>query len=110
MSKLLIDESPLVISPFLASSIGLNNAVMLQHLHDCLDSESAYIRDGRQWCRRPIVQLCKELPFWSEPTIKRAIYSLRKLGLLEFADHHNGRSHTINYEVLLAIEDKANQK
>jgi hypothetical protein len=49
MPSSLIPEKPLVISPSLAATIGLEEAVMLQGLHDAMNYLKAEIRDGYKW-------------------------------------------------------------
>lgn len=46
MSKLLISESPLLVLPSLAETIGLNEAIVLQQIHFWTSKEKHY-KNGR---------------------------------------------------------------
>jgi len=81
MSKLLLDESPLVILPSLAVNIGLNEAIFIQQLHYWLNRTNKII-DNKKWVYKTIQEWQKEFPFWSEATIKRVIAKLKNLGVL----------------------------
>ena len=77
MSKLLINESPLVILPSLALLIGLNEAIFLQQLHYWLE-RSKYEKYGQKWIYKSLENWRKEFLFWSERTIQRVISALKK--------------------------------
>lgn len=81
MSKLLINERPVMIIPSLAVKIGLNEAIVLQQIHYWVTS-SSHVIEGRKWIFNTYKDWQKQLPFWSESTIKRTIHSLEKQGLL----------------------------
>jgi hypothetical protein len=81
MSKLLINDKPLVILPSLAVRIGLHEAVVLQQIHYWLCSSHHEI-EGRKWVYNTYENWQKQLPFWSVSTVKRMILSLENLGLL----------------------------
>lgn len=76
MSKLIINEEPLLVLPSLAKSIGLNEAVFLQQIHYWLNRFNHFY-DERRWIYNRAAQWSKQFPFWSENTIKRV---LKKLG------------------------------
>lgn len=75
MSRLLLDEQPLVILPKLAVAIGLNEAIVLQQLHYWLE-KSNHIHDGHRWIYNTYSDWMEQFPFWSKNTIIRAINSL----------------------------------
>ncbi|WP_238941809.1 hypothetical protein [Bacillus sp. REN10] len=81
MSKLLLDERPLVIIPSLATKIGLNESIILQQVHYWLQS-SEHEHDGRKWVYNTYEQWQEHFPFWSISTIRRSIKSLEDAGLL----------------------------
>lgn len=81
MSRLLIDEQPLMVLPQLAAQIGLNEAIVLQQVH-YWTSERRHVQDGRSWTYNTIVAWQKQFPFWSSATIRRTIDSLVEKGLL----------------------------
>jgi len=80
MASPLIHERPLLISPTLAATIGLEEAVMLQVLHDVAqlgsgDNSSAWREIGKE-------ELLRLLPFWNERDCQRISTSLRDKGVL----------------------------
>ncbi len=78
----LIPERPILVSPALAASIGLEDAVMLS----VLDEKTATVRpvasQGQHWYELTGEALAAALPFWSEQDIHRISQSLRAKGLL----------------------------
>ncbi|MGM7635663.1 DnaD domain-containing protein [Bacillus sp. Hm123] len=81
MSKLLLDERPLVIIPSLATKVGLNESIILQQIHYWLQS-SEHKHDDRKWVYNTYEQWQEHFPFWSISTIRRSIKSLEDAGLL----------------------------
>lgn len=81
MSKLLINEHPIMVLPALAAAIGLNEAIILQQMHYWLE-KSTNEREGHRWVYNSYPQWQKQFPFWGLNTIKRAIYKLEEEGLL----------------------------
>jgi hypothetical protein len=80
MSSSLLNERPLVISPTLAATIGLEEAVMLQLLHD-------FARFSPQaghaaWREIDARQLRDLLPFWDAHDCERVAGNLRDKGVL----------------------------
>ncbi|MGG3468996.1 conserved phage C-terminal domain-containing protein [Neobacillus pocheonensis] len=87
MSKLLINEHPIMIIPSLAMKIGLYEAAVLQQMHYWVTSSKHEI-GGRKWIFNTYKDWHHQFPFWSESTIKRAIRSLENQGLL-LSDNFN---------------------
>lgn len=86
MSKILFDESPLVIDTTLAIAIGLNEAIIVQQVHYWLEinkkSGNNFI-DGRHWTYNSISKWHKEhFPFLAEKTVKRTFSNLVEMGIL----------------------------
>ncbi|ETI69900.1 conserved phage C-terminal domain-containing protein [Neobacillus vireti] len=109
MSRLLINESPVMIIPSLAAKIGLNEAVVLQQIHYWLGISKHKI-EGRTWVYNTYEEWQKQLPFWSVSTIKRAIRSLEMLGLLLSENWNQMKMdktkwYSIAYEKLQEFED-----
>lgn len=105
--SLLIDESPLQVLPQLAKAIGLNEAIVLQQIHYWLN-RSTNIRDGRRQVYKTTLEWAEEFPFWSEKTIKRALFQLRSLGLIEItkeskASWNRTNWYSINYATLNSL-------
>jgi len=82
MQSSLIPERPLIISPTLAATIGLEEAVMLHVLSELINHRGELQRDGRRWVVLDQASLTGALPFWALIDIKRVQKSLQDLGLL----------------------------
>ena len=85
MSKLLLNEHPLMVMPKLAQAIGLNEAIILQQIHywnEINKSTNKNLKDGHYWVFNSYDRWCDQFPFWSESTIRRAIKNLEKIGLV----------------------------
>ena len=54
MSKLLIDENPLVLLPSLAVKIGLNQAIVIQQIHYWLQASKTKI-NNKKWVYNTIM-------------------------------------------------------
>lgn len=82
MTSSLIPERPLVISPTLAATIGLNEAVLLQVLADLIHHQPGLVRQQCKWVELSDSQLANALPFWTAGDISNVTRSLIGLGLL----------------------------
>ena len=108
MSKLLINEVPLMCLPSLAVKIGLNEALFIQQLHYWVD-RSKNIIDGRQWVYNTMADWSKQFPFWSQKTLSRTISNLEKQKLV-ISDNYNQKGYdrtkwyTIDYLALEQLE------
>lgn len=91
MSRLLLDEKPLMVLPRLATAIGLNEAIVLQQVHYWLvgyreaeeglpKKEQRHFRQGRWWVYNSLSDWRTNFPFWSKRTIHRAINALKCAG------------------------------
>lgn len=83
MSKLLIDEYPLMVLPQLAKNIGLNESIILQQIHYWVDlfkksQNQHHFQQGKWWVWNTGTEWVENFPFWSECTIRRGLDSLRK--------------------------------
>jgi uncharacterized phage protein (TIGR02220 family) len=108
MSKLLVNENPLMIIPSLAVKIGLNEAVILQQVHYWLVS-SKHVNEERKWINNTYKDWQKLVPFWSESTVKRTIKSLKDLGVLLTGNWNESKLdktkwYSIDYEKLEQFE------
>lgn len=115
MSRLLIQEHPVMIIPSLAVKLGVKEAVVLQQMHYWL-VKSTHIRNKRKWVYNTYSQWHEQLPFWSESSLRRTIHSLEKKGLVLSAMFNKSKMdqtkwYTLNYEKLneLAAEDRDGQ-
>lgn len=82
MHSSLLPERPLLISPTLASTIGLEEAVMLHVLAELLTLRSTRIKDKLKWIELTDPFLCTAFPYWLLIDIKRILNSLQNLGLV----------------------------
>lgn len=78
----LIPEKPLVISPTLAATIGLEETVLLQLLQECRSHGNAQQSQGYNWFTVAGEQLLGLAPFWREEDIRRLSMGLHDKGLL----------------------------
>jgi len=101
MTSSLIPERPLLISPMLAATIGLEEAVLLHVVSEMLLQHPAVIRQQRRYAELTDTDLAAALPFWTLPDIKRVQKSLQELGLL-LLEPVAGRTDT----VLVAINQQ----
>lgn len=114
MNKLIIHENPvLLLIPSLALKIGLHEAVILQQIHYRLQSSKNFI-EGKKWIYNTYKEWQSQVPFWSESTIKRTIYSLEEKGLLISANWNQLKMdktkwYTIDYSVLEELDVDFNQ-
>ncbi|MEY8204925.1 MAG: DnaT-like ssDNA-binding domain-containing protein [Bermanella sp.] len=97
MAHSLIPERMLVVSPNLAATIGLDEAIMLQALHDGARSHDADWQvfnknDLRNW-----------LPFWQDQDIKRILKSLTDKGIVHFNSPPFGQSE----QLFFSFDNKA---
>ena len=108
MSKLLINEVPLMCLPSLAVKIGLNEALFIQQLHYWVD-RSKNIIDGRQWVYNTMADWSRQFPFWSQKTLSRTISNLEKQKLV-ISGNYNQKGYdrtkwyTIDYLALERLE------
>ncbi|WP_067986196.1 DnaT-like ssDNA-binding domain-containing protein [Neptuniibacter pectenicola] len=118
MSNLLIAEPPLVVLPSLARAIGLNEALVLQQIHFWI-GQSVNEYDGHKWMYRTDKQWLAEFSFWSESTLRRAVASLKKSGLIRverLARHFGGNSfdqkkyYTVIYSAVDALSLKPSNR
>ncbi|MEF9676045.1 hypothetical protein QX227_08070 [Pectobacterium aroidearum] len=113
MSRLLINENPLQVLPTLACAVGLNEAVVLQQIHYWMNS-SQHTYEGRRWVYNSVANWQKQFPFWSESTVKRALLSLEKQGMVVSGNYNrdprdHSKWYSINYKALDALEQQQKQ-
>ncbi|MFA7555250.1 MAG: DnaT-like ssDNA-binding domain-containing protein [Spongiibacteraceae bacterium] len=78
----LIPERPIVISPSLATTIGLEEAVLLQVLNDVSTLSPATEKGSYHWFKIQLNELQKLLPFWEHSTLQRISDSLKDKGVI----------------------------
>ena len=109
MSKLLIQENPMMVLPSLAEKIGLNQAIVIQQFHYWLVS-SKHIIEGRKWIYNSYKEWELQFTFWSGKTVERTIRSLEDQGYLLSANYNRSKQdktkwYTINYEKLAELDE-----
>ncbi|MDO8908410.1 MAG: DnaT-like ssDNA-binding domain-containing protein [Pseudohongiella sp.] len=82
MQSSLIPERPLIISPTLAATIGLEEAVLLHVLSELMVHRACETRHGLQWLELDQQALLDALPFWAWIDVKRVQKNLQDLGLI----------------------------
>lgn len=105
MTSSLIPERPLLISPTLAATIGLEEAVLLHMVSELVLQHPPVVREQRRYAELNDEVLIAALPFWTLPDIKRVQKSLQDLGLL-LMEPVAGRTDSC----LLAINQKLSGK
>lgn len=78
----LFPEKMLTLSPTLAATVGLEEALLLQLLGDCRALVPGEPRDGYVWHRVALEQLQQSTPFWRNEDLQRLVASLHEKGLL----------------------------
>lgn len=112
MSKLLLDEQPLMVMPKLAAKIGLNEAIILQQIHywnEINKKADNNYRDGYYWTFNSVKQWMEHFPFWSKNTIQRTITNLENMKLIVTGNYNKlkidrTKWYRIDYKVLEALE------
>jgi uncharacterized phage protein (TIGR02220 family) len=108
MSKLLINENPIMIQPSLVMKLGLNQAIIIQQVHYWLVT-SSHLKDGKRWIFNTYKDWQKQFPFWSERTIMRAFNALEEAGYLISGNYNRMKLdktkwYTIDYDKLAELE------
>lgn len=78
----IIPERQLVFSPALAQTIGLEEAILLQHLSELFRHRESQEHRGYAWLRVQRDWLLESLPFWSAVDLHRVTRSLADKGLI----------------------------
>lgn len=89
MQSSLVPERPLIISPTLAATIGLDEAVMLHVLSELTAHRPVREKNRLNWIALDNTDLCKAFPFWAFIDIKRVQNSLQELGLVLLEPDHS---------------------
>lgn len=78
----LVPERPIVISPSLATTIGLEQAVLLQVLTDAAVFSRSQHRQGFHWFTLERSELQQLLPFWDQQDLQRVCKNLKDIGVI----------------------------
>lgn len=112
-SRLLLDEEPLQVLPSLAKAIGINDAILLQQINYWLKiaskaGDKRKFIDGRWWTYGAYREWQTQLSWLTLEGLRRIIYRLEKLKLLESKQHNLATGdarkwYTIDYEKVDAL-------
>lgn len=106
MQSSLIPERPLVISPTLAATIGLEEAVLLHVLTELMAHRKQRLKDRLRWVELSQEELCASLPFWALIDIKRVQKSLQDLGMI-LLDPHTAKKDYCYFAVNQRVDEDA---
>lgn len=95
MTSSLIPEKPLLFSPSLAATIGLEEAVMLSALNDVAQYRPGTYSRGHRWLELEQALVQQLLPFWNDYDIQRVSKSLRDKGIILLDSAPYGESHSL---------------
>lgn len=98
MQSSLIPERPLIISPTLAATIGLEEAVLLHVFCELMAHRRGIQKDGLIWLELDQQSLLDALPFWAWIDIRRVQNSLQEIGLL-LVDPNTGRDDSWRFAI-----------
>ena len=107
-SRYLLNERPLAVPPSLARMIGLDQALVLQTLHDRL-AHSEHTHDGHLWVPDTYTAWQEDyFPFWSIQVLQRLFTGLEALGLVRSGQYNTHKTdrrkwYTIDYGALDAL-------
>ncbi len=82
MSSSLIPERPILVSPSLAATIGLEEATLLSVLDELTRQQQPVPSQGYFWYELGGQQLINALPFWNDHDIQRVSQNLRAKGIV----------------------------
>jgi DnaT-like ssDNA binding protein len=78
----LVPERQLVFSPGLAATVGLEEAILLQHLQGLFEHRQPQLRDNHAWLSVERDYLLTTLPFWNAVDLHRITRSLADKGVI----------------------------
>ncbi len=105
MSSSLLPEKPILISPSLAATIGLDEATLLSVLGDMTHYRQGQNNNGYIWYQVPVEQLQSMTPFWNAADLERICNSLRDKGILLLASALMQAGHNLKF----AFNDRQQQ-
>lgn len=105
MSSSLIPEKPILISPSLAATIGLEEATLLTVLNDLIQHKPYQLREGFRWWIVEESVLLKQVPFWNNHDLQRICKNLCDKGILLLASAPITQSHELHFAFNEAAND-----
>ena len=122
MSRLLIEENPLMVLPTFAKEIGLKEAIFVQQIHFIIQNKKKNndyrtFRDGHMWVYNTFKDWQKfYFPFVSVRTLRRVIDKCKEKGYIFHTEKYNKLDidktiwYRVNYEKIEEIEEKVNKE
>ncbi len=110
MSKLIMDEYPLVVLPGLAKALkSVNAAIILQQIHYWASDRRSQERDGHKWHYETYDKWLIQFPWMSLKTLIRTIEFLEEKNLIISKEYNRLKGdrtkwYRVNYDSLAAIE------
>ena len=104
----LLPEKPLIISPSLAATIGLEETVLLQLLNELMCHGKPERQGDYDWLNIDSGQLQKFAPFWSLADLQRVVGSLRDKGILLVASPPLTEGHLLRFAFNEQCADNSN--
>ena len=114
MSKLLMDDRPLMVLPKLVMQLGsIQRAIVLQQIHWLMNQpKSGMDHDGKRWVWGTYEEWCEDyFPFWKPSTLRKHVTWLEKNSLLESEQlnpdkWNKTKYYTIKYDYLQYTHDR----
>jgi len=78
----LLPEKHLLVSPQLAATLGLEEALLYQLLGELMALGKPQVRNNFRWLTVESRRLAEQLPFWQNSDVRRVLKSLRDKGVL----------------------------
>jgi uncharacterized protein YbaR (Trm112 family) len=107
MSKLLLDETPLMVLPSLVAEVGLHEAIVLQQLHYLITGKFGKIINGQRYIYKTYQQWQADyFPFWHVDTVRKTFRNIEKAGYvmaIQEKSYYRQKLYTINYEKVDAM-------
>ena len=97
MTSSLVPEKPILVSPSLASTIGLEEATMLSILDDLSQHREGREREGYRWLEIDQESVSRHMPFWNDYDVQRVSRSLRDKGVLLLASAPYSSSRVLHF-------------
>lgn len=110
MSFSLIPERPILVSPSLAATIGLEEATLLSVLDEYTTPLNPLIKQGLSWFELDGETLAGLLPFWNDLDIQRVSQSLRAKGILLLESAPFTQSQNLTFAVNETSTSTANSR
>lgn len=97
MSESLLPERPVQFSPSLAAVIGVEEAILLQHIQICAELSPSDVNEltptlknkSYQWTKTNVAKVAQQLPFWQPSAIRRLLNNLQDLGMIALSENPN---------------------